>query len=275
MNRTCTRFLIFTYLVLGTALILTSCSYKQDQILFEQRASLADIAKPKDSATLESYRIKPQDILQIRNLQSMSYIVGDMGSQGASPTSSSSTSSSSSSGSTSQGQTYQVEVDGNVALPVIGHIQVAGLTRIEASNKIEALYREKLLKDPIIELKIVNLQVTMLGEIKAQGNYPLVKDKTTLVEMIGQAGGLTDKANEKNIKIIRGNPKKPEITEVDLGSVTSLSDPATILQNGDIIYIAQNKRAVKSDKLQSFSTVIQPVLLLVNTALIIFTLTRK
>ncbi|SDT52891.1 polysaccharide export outer membrane protein [Mucilaginibacter mallensis] len=275
MNRTFTRFLIFTYLVFGTILILTSCSYKQDQILFEQRASLANTPKPKDSTALDSYRIKPQDILQIRNLQNMSYIVGDMGSQAASPTTTASASPSSSSTSPSQGQTYQVEVDGSVALPVIGHIPVAGLTRIEASNKIEALYREKLLKDPIIELKIVNLQVTMLGEIKTQGNYPLVKDRTTLVEMIGEAGGLTDKANEKNIKIIRGNPKQPEITEVDLGSITSLSNPATILQNGDIIYIAENKRAVKSDKLQSFSTVIQPFLLLVNTALIIFTLTRK
>ncbi|WP_172829266.1 polysaccharide biosynthesis/export family protein [Mucilaginibacter mallensis] len=243
--------------------------------MFEQRASLANTPKPKDSTALDSYRIKPQDILQIRNLQNMSYIVGDMGSQAASPTTTASASPSSSSTSPSQGQTYQVEVDGSVALPVIGHIPVAGLTRIEASNKIEALYREKLLKDPIIELKIVNLQVTMLGEIKTQGNYPLVKDRTTLVEMIGEAGGLTDKANEKNIKIIRGNPKQPEITEVDLGSITSLSNPATILQNGDIIYIAENKRAVKSDKLQSFSTVIQPFLLLVNTALIIFTLTRK
>lgn len=275
MNRTYTRFLVFTYLVLGSLLIFTSCSYKQDQILFEQRASMADTAIAKDSTSLDNYRIKPQDILQIRNLQNMSYIVGDMGGQGTSTTASSSGSPSPGSGSASQGQTYQVEVDGNVALPVIGHIHVAGLTRIEASNKIEALYREKLLKDPIIELKIVNLQVTMLGEIKAQGNYPLVKDKTTLVEMIGEAGGLTDKANEKNIKIIRGNPKKPEITEVDLGSVSSLSDPATILKNGDIIYIAQNKRAIKTDKLQTFSTVIQPVLLLVNTALIIFTLTRK
>ncbi len=273
MNRTFTRFLVFTYLILGTLLTFTSCSYKQDQILFEQRASLADTARTKDSTSLDSYRIKPQDILQIRNLQNMSYIVGDMGTTGSlSPTPSSTSSVNSS---VSQGQTYQVEVDGNVALPVIGHIHVAGLTRLEASNKIEALYREKLLKDPIIELKIVNLQVTILGEIKTQGNYPLVKDKTTLIEMIGEAGGLTDKANEKTIKIIRGNPKKPEITEIDLGSVASISDPATILKNGDIIYIAESKRAIKTDKLQTFSTVIQPVLLIINTALIIFTLTRK
>jgi polysaccharide export outer membrane protein len=268
MNRTYTRLLVFTCLVLSIPLIFSSCSYKQDQILFEQRASLTDTVKSKDTSIVTNYRIKPQDILQIRNLQNMQYIVGDMPTEGSAAAASSTVT-------YSQGQTYQVEVDGTIALPVIGHIQVAGLTRLEASKKIEDLYREKLLKDPIIEVKIVNLIVTMLGEVKVQGNFPLVKDKTTLVEMIGQAGGLTDKANEKNIKIIRGNPKNPDVTEVDLGSITSLSNPATILRNGDIIYIAQNKRAVRTDKLTTFSTVIQPVLLIVNTALIIFTLTRN
>jgi polysaccharide export outer membrane protein len=251
MNRTYTRLLVFTCLVLIIPLIFSSCSYKQDQVLFEQRASLTDTVKSKDTSAVTNYRIKPQDILQIRNLQNMQYIVGDMPTEGSAATSSTAT--------YSQGQTYQVEVDGTVALPVIGHIAVTGLTRLEASKKIEALYREKLLKDPIIEVKIVNLIVTILGEIKTQGNYPLVKDKTTLVEMIGEAGGLTDKANEKNIKIIRGNPKNPDVTDVDLGSITSLSNPATILRNGDIIYIAQNKRAVKTDKLTTFSTVIQTV----------------
>ena len=268
MNRTYTRLLFFFCLVLSIPLIFSSCSYKQDQVLFEQRASLADSTRAKDTSAIDNYRIKPQDILQVRNLQNMQYIVGDMPTEG-------SAAAASSTATYSQGQTYQVEVDGNVALPVIGHVQVAGLTRLEASKKIEALYREKLLKDPIIEVKITNLVVTILGEIKTQGNFPLVKDKTTLVEMIGQAGGLTDKANEKNIKIIRGNPKHPDVTEVDLGSITSLSNPATILRNGDIIYIAQNKRAVKTDKLTTFSTVIQPILLIVNTALIIFTLTRN
>jgi len=201
----------------------------------------------------------------VRNLQNMQYIVGDMSSGGGSGGSSS----------VSTGQTYQVEEDGNVALPVIGRVPVVGLTRIEAAQKIEALYREKLLKDPIIEVKIVNLKVTILGEIKTQGNFPLVKDRTTLVEMIGEAGGLTDKANEQNVKIIRGNSNNPKVTIIDLSNIKSISDPATILQNGDIIYIAQNKRAVRNDKLLNFSTILQPALILFNTALIIFTLAHN
>jgi polysaccharide export outer membrane protein len=168
-----------------------------------------------------------------------------------------------------------VEEDGFVALPVIGRVAVAGLTRGEAQNKIQAAYKDSLLVNPIIEVKIVNLKVTILGEIKAQGNYPLIKDKTTLVEMIGEAGGLTERANESNIKIIRGSEQNPKVIIANLDDLHSINDPKNVLQSGDIIYIAQNKRAVRSDNLQNFSIVLSPVLILLNTALIIFTLARK
>ena len=263
------RFLTLVYLFFSL-LFIASCSYKQDQILFEQRSSI-DTLEKNNTEVINNYKIKPQDILQIRNLQNMKYIVDDAPAEGNTPGSASG----SGSGSNSEGQTYQVEEDGSVALPVIGHVQVVGLTRMQAAKQIEDLYRKTLLKDPIIELKIVNLKVTVLGEIKSQGNYPLVKDKTTLVEMIGEAGGLTDRANEKNIKIIRGNQNNPQVTLIDLSDIKSLSNPATILQNGDIIYIAQNKRAVQSDKFQNFSTILQPSLIILNTVLIVFTLARR
>jgi polysaccharide export outer membrane protein len=115
----------------------------------------------------------------------------------------------------------------------------------------------------------------MLGEIKGQGNYTLTKDRTTLVEMIGEAGGLTDKANEANVKIIRGDQKNPQVTEINLRDIQSINDPRAILQSGDVIYIAQNKRTIRNDKLQNLSVITQPVLLLLNTALIIFTLSHR
>src|SRR3569833_1165629 len=190
---------------------LSSCSLKQQQLLLKKRGpkpnSLSTVLKNSGNGTSD-YRIRSQDILQIRNLQNIKYIVEET------PTTTSNTNSSITV--RSQGQTYQVEDDGCVALPVIGRILVAGLTRTEAMKLIEDDYRKDVLKDPIIDLKIVNLKVTLLGEVKSQGNFPLVKDKTNLIEMIGAAGGLTDRANEKNIKIIRGNPKNPQITEVDL-----------------------------------------------------------
>lgn len=254
--------LILSFFVLG------SCSLKQQQLLFKERGTIQDTLRNSTANQgngTSDYRIRSQDILQIRNLQNIKYIVDETATTTAGGNSMIS----------SQGQTYQVEDDGTVALPVIGRVNVVGRTRTEAMKLIEDDYRKNVLKDPIIDLKITNLKVTLLGEVKAQGNYPLLKDKTNLVEMIGAAGGLTDKADEKNIKIIRGDPKNPQITEVDLSKTSTLADPKLILQNDDIIYIAQNKRAVKNDQLQNFNTTAQPLLLILNTALIIYTLIHR
>ncbi|WP_426584564.1 polysaccharide biosynthesis/export family protein [Mucilaginibacter sp. R-33] len=255
----------FICLITGILFLLTSCSSKQYQYLFEQKNNVTDTISKASDVAISPYRIKTQDILQIRNLQSIKYIVDEAPSTNAGG----------GGGGGTAGQTFQVEDDGTVALPVIGHVKVAGLTRPEAAKQIEGLYRTNLLKDPIIELKIINLKVTMLGEIKGQGNYTLTKDRTTLVEMIGEAGGLTDKANEANVKIIRGDQKNPQVTEINLRDIQSINDPRAILQSGDVIYIAQNKRTVRNDKLQNLSVITQPVLLLLNTALIIFTLSHR
>ena len=257
------RVLYFICFV-GIVVLGSSCSYKQNQILFEKRASAADTLSQKPA--IVSYRIQPQDILQIRNLQNLKYIVDEV------PTTSTAGGNNTTA---SQGQTFQVEEDGTVALPAIGHVPIAGLTRTEATKQIEDLYRKALLKDPIIELKVINLKVTLLGEVKTPGNFPIVKDNTTLVELLGQAGGLTPAANEKNIKIIRGKNNTQNVTVIDLSNINSLSDPRAYLQNGDIIYVAQNKRAIRTDNLQNFNTWVQPALLLLNTALIIFTLSRQ
>jgi polysaccharide export outer membrane protein len=246
--------------VLAGIMMLSSCAVRQHQLLFQTQQAVTAADTVPAVAAAGSYHILPYDVLQIRNLQNMAYIVGE------------STAGTASAG--GQGQTYQVEDDGTVALPVIGHIKVTGLTRYQAEQLIEDLYRKKLLKDPIIELKVINLKVTLLGEIRSQGNFPLVKEQTTLIDMIGAAGGLTDKANEKSIKIIRGDKAHPQIIWADLSAIKTLADPRLILQNNDIVYIEQSKRAARTDNLQYISTLVQPALLLLNTALLIYTFSR-
>src|ERR1700759_507092 len=110
------RFFTLCLLLCGL-LFISSCSYKQDQLLFQEKNAI-DSIRQKNAVTLATYKIQPQDILQVRNLQNISFITGD-GSNG------------SSGGQTgSSAQTYQVEEDGTVALPVIGRVPVVGLTRM-------------------------------------------------------------------------------------------------------------------------------------------------
>lgn len=244
--------------------IFTSCSYKQDRVLLEQKSVVPDTNLSASLTKISNYRIRPQDVLQIINVQNSKNLVDlTAGAPGAgtSPTS-------------QQGESYQVEEDGTIALTGIGRVPVAGMTRVEARNYIENLYR-KTLKDPLFDLKITNLKVLIFGELKGTTPVMLTHDNTTLMEVIGQAGGLTEKADSKNIKIIRSGQKYPRTDIIDLTDIKTLTDPRIIMQNNDIVVAPQNKRAVRAEKLQDFSTLASPVLLIFNTVLIVLSLSRR
>ena len=169
---------------------------------------------------------------------------------------------------------HLVEDDGTIALTGLGRVKVQGLTRVETEKLIESLYHSTLLKDPIIEVKVTNLSVTIFGEVKSPGNFPLVKDRTTLVQMLGIAGGLTDNANETDVKIIRGS-NKIQVIQIDLSDIKSINDPKAVLQSGDIIYVRKNSRAVRNEKLGNITQIIQPLLLLFSFLAVIYTFTHK
>ena len=255
---------------LFATLISASCSYKQDQYLFEQKGTATGIGPADSAATIANYRIRPQDILQITNVQNNRSIIdqqaGVIGAQ-------SNLQNNQSNNTENTNNTYTVDDDGNIGLPVIGRIQIAGLTHLEARKKIEDLYSKEL-KHPLLEVKIINLKVTVAGEVKIPGNVPLIKDHTTLIEIIGEAGGLTDKADEKTVKIIRTN-QNSRVDRFDLSNISTLQDPRIYVQNDDIVYVLQNKKAVRNTNLQNFSLIVQPVLLIFNAALIIYTFAHR
>ena len=258
------RYFTLINLIFGLFFIVSSCSYKQDHLLLERNA--ADTTVQTTIAKISNYKIKPQDVLQITNVQNNKTIV-DLTAGVAGAT----TAAAANAGS----DTYQVEEDGTIALTGLGRVKIGGMTRVEARTHIEDLYRKGPLKDPLLELKIISLKATILGEVATPGSVPLTKDGTTIIDIIAKAGGLTNKADEKTVKIVRGGQAHPKTDIINLSDVRSLNDPRAVVQNDDIIVIAQNKAAVRNEKLQDFSIVVQPILLVFNTALIIFTLARK
>jgi len=259
-------------LFLFTSIILFSCSVRKQHSLFNAPSDIVtDTIKQvyvvNDQGISDAYyKIKISDQLAIRNVQNPEF--------GATASGSSSTLSNTTSGTSQNILSYPVEPDGMVNLPAIGKVEVVGLTRREATIKIQDSYKQKLLKDPIIELTIVNLKVTLLGEFGKQGNFLLEKDNTSLIEIIGEAGGITKTADPKTLKIIRGDRSHPEIIYVNLTDINSLASKKLILQNNDIIVLQPTKGSALSEKLQSFNNIVQPLLVVVNLAVLIFTVTR-
>lgn len=232
-----------------------SCANKPAQLFFRTPQAAIPFHAP-----LTDYQIQPQDVVQIRNLQNWKY----MGHENIAPKIQSAG---------NEGQIYEVAADGKIGLPILGQVKISGLSSNEAARYIETLYQTEL-RDPLITVKIISLKVTLLGEVRQQGVYPLQKEQTSLLEVIAAAGGLTDKGNSRNIRIIRNDPREPAVILFDLRSISTLSDPRILLRNNDVIYVSQNKKAIRSEKLQSIAAILQPILALLNTALIIHTLTR-
>ena len=130
------------------------------------------------------------------------------------------------------GKWVLIESDSTAAIPYIGTTIVGGMSL----NQAEELIKDSLgtyIKNPIVELRVLNREVTMLGELNAPGNYLLEKEISTLVEYLGKAQGLTYYANTKKVQIIRN-----EISyTVDLRKLKEFSTKNIFLQAGDIIYI--------------------------------------
>ncbi|WP_316736088.1 polysaccharide biosynthesis/export family protein [Pedobacter aquatilis] len=267
-------FLIFPVLIV---LFFNACSARKERSLFNAKSDIVtDTIKQvyvvNDQGISDAYyKIKVNDRLAIRNVQNPEF--GATGST-AGTTSLSSGSQGGSGGSINNTLSYPVDLDGLVNLPAIGKVEVIGLSRREAALKIQDLYAKQLLRNPIIELSVVNLKVTLLGEFGKQGNFLLERENTTLIDIIGEAGGITKTADPKTLKIIRGDRANPELIYVNLNDINSLASKKLILQNNDIIVLQQTKSSATTEKLQSYNNILQPLLVVVNLAVLIFTVTR-
>jgi len=125
-----------------------------------------------------------------------------------------------------------VNYDSTMTLPLIGRTNIVGLTRLEAAKRLEQEYG-KFVINPIIEVNIASLAVTVLGEVGTPGKILLDKENTTLVDVIALSGGIKETGKKNRIKIIRGN----EVIMVDLRDINALNSNAIKIQDGDIIYV--------------------------------------
>ena len=97
---------------------------------------------------------------------------------------------------------YIVDKNGEIDFPVIGRIKIAGLSPTETKE----LLRDKLkdyLKAPIINIRLQNFTVTVLGAVKNPGTYPVNGEQITIFEALGLAGDLLIKGKRDNVRVVR------------------------------------------------------------------------
>lgn len=152
-----------------------------------------------------------------------------------------------------QGKWLLVDENGEIPVPKIGNLKVEGLTIVEAKKMIATALAQTI-QSPIVDLKVLNMEVTVLGEVKLPGKVHLEKEKNTLVEVLGFAGDFDFYGDKKKIQVIRSVDNKPQSVTLDLTNLDSLSANNILVHPGDIVYVRAKKR--KAWDKTAYSTVI-------------------
>lgn len=167
-------------------------------------------------------------------------------------------------------QGYLVNPQGNINFPVLGAIKVAGNTRSE----VESMLKTRLLdyvKDVVVDVRIMNFKITVLGEVKSPGVYTIKNERVTLPEALGMAGDLSEDGDRNNIKIIREEDGKRLVATIDITETSFYGSDFYFLKQNDVIYIEPSLKGVKKSgfipsvpALLSFATVVLSTVILLT-----------
>lgn len=141
---------------------------------------------------------------------------------------------------------YTLDPKGEIDFPMVGKINLAGLTRSEASERIKGILVEKSLVNlrfnPVVTVEFMNLGISIMGEVTRPGHFALNKDNLNILDALSMAGDLTIYGNRENVRVIRTEGDIQKTYIVDLTSAEStLNSPVYYLKQDDIIYVEPNE----------------------------------
>jgi polysaccharide export outer membrane protein len=166
---------------------------------------------------------------------------------------------------------YLIDKDGEIDFPVIGKVKISGLS----AEEVRVLLRDKLndyLKDPIINIRLRNFTVTILGEVRRPGTYPVNGERITILEALGLAGDLGVKGVRENVMVIRDFDGTKVYTRIDLTKKEAMSSPVYYLTQNDVVYVEPNQSAITASSLDNRATIaISIASTLITSAVILYT----
>lgn len=125
---------------------------------------------------------------------------------------------------------FEIDGAGRMSLPLIQHVNAAGLTLAEFEAAVTAKLKPDYLKNPRVNAEVLNYRpFYILGEVNSPGSYPYINGMT-VINAVAVAGGFTYRARTKKVVIVRTDG-----TDVERLSAA----PDTPVFPGDVIEIAE------------------------------------
>ncbi|MCS3555850.1 MULTISPECIES: polysaccharide biosynthesis/export family protein [unclassified Sphingobacterium] len=166
--------------------------------------------------------------------------------------------------------TYTVNEEGAITLPMLGKVQIAGLTRLEAIEKIRTELSQYI-KDPGVNMNFNNFRVSVLGEVARPGSFIMPTERVTVLEALGMAGDLTIRGIRENVTLIREVDGQKTIHRLDLTKQETLNSPYYYLAQNDVIYVEPNKAQINNSKLGANTNIIISIAGLIITVISVLT----
>ncbi len=251
---------ILSVLAAVCILYMSSCTVPQQTIYFKNNT-------PTDSTVLVTKippylpsRIAPDDILAIKITSISDFteknpvsIFNDGGiAYALTPSLGGGGGSTSGSGTSGGGiNGYLVDNHGDIDFPVIGKMPVAGKTLREVKDMIAIRLKENYVKDPVVEIRILNYKVTVIGEVRYPGVVIAPNHRMNVLEAIAAAGDIQLTGRRDNLLVMREHDGIREFARVNLNSRNAFTNPYFYLKQNDIVYV-EGSRVSRQDNNNSF-----------------------
>lgn len=218
------------------SVLLTGCMNTKTVTYFQNKDEIDQTI----SKQLYDAKIMPKDILQIQ--------VFSITPEASEPFNlfKGTTAATSSTSNTNQNSVYNylVDNDGSIVMPIIGTVEVGGLTKKDAEqlikNKITPYVSES--ENVVVHVRMMNYKYAVLGGVRSPGLYTTQNEKVSILEAIAQAGDLTTFAYRDRIYLIRENSDgQKEYHQLNINDANIISSPYYYLQQNDVIYVEPRK----------------------------------
>ena len=239
-------------------LFAAGCSVNKD-VMFKAPVDY-EFDTPPDSVSF-AFIIQPNDVLRFRLFANDGFKIIDLVSAG----------NDSRVFNAQQQFTYLVETDGSVKLPLIDRVHLAGMTIREAELHLEEKYEEDYNR-PFVQLSVSNRRVVVFpgggGDAQVIG---LNNNNTTLIEVLGQAGGVNRRGNVEHVKVFRKRPDGTRLAfEFDMSTIEGIQHADMVMQTNDIVYVEPNPELAREILYD-----INPVITLITNAVLVWGIVRS
>ena len=255
--------------VLFTLAFASCVPQKKMLYLKDMQMAAENISKEYVNDRTVDYKLQPGDNLYIRFLNtidqtSAAALAGDFGARTTQLTSDASI----------YLQSYTLDEEGCIELPLTGKINLKNMTVDQAKEKMQTEIN-KFVNQTTLIVKLSNFNLTVLGEVTRPGMYKVYQSQINLFEAIALAGNMTNFAKNDEVKIVRQTDNGSEIVTVDMGQADLLSSSYYYLKPNDIIYVEPLKMKQWGFTAFPYSTVLSVVSLALTTVTLIFSLKKS